>query len=459
MTSHLPSNEIELFRSLKKTAIVLMLLFRLDKPVGESEIARILDIHPETTRIYLRSLARLGLVTRTHRFNGWTLTAGGRQMILGEGKDPWPVLGAGKIKTSAENPRSIPEGHTASAENPRSIPEGPVASAENPRSIPEGPVASAENPRSPLEGPTASAENPRSILQDPIASAENPRSIPQDPIASAENPRSSAEIPRSPPLAAASLSLSFKQKRNTAAAAIAGASVKHSRSSVKHSPSRYSRRLQHAKKEDRTTLGSARSDPVVRANLEAFASIGLARNDFVLEICKMDHVTPDYIRGQKKRLETEHRYSHGLLLTVIRSNDYLPDKYLARKEPEPRITENEQELEDESKVFQEIEPDPSIYEPISANGMTAAKAWSAVLGQLKVDMPKAAYDKWVRDALLISAKDGSFVIGAKDPYARDWLESRLSSTSKRLLSGICNRSVALRFVNINELIDAGVHGG
>jgi hypothetical protein len=333
-------------------------------------------------------------------------------------------LGAGKIKTSAENPRSIPEGHTASAENPRSIPEGPVASAEN--------------PRSPLEGPTASAENPRSILQDPIASAE---------------------IPRSPSLAAASLSLSFKQKRNAAAAAIAGASVKISRSSVKHSPSRYSRRLQHADKKDRTALGSARSDPVVRANLEAFASIGLARNDFVLEICKMDHVTPDYIRGQKKRLETEHRYSHGLLLTVIRSNDYLPDKYLARKEPEPRITENEQELEDESKVFQEIEPDPSIYEPISANGMTAAKAWSAVLGQLKVDMPKAAYDKWVRDALLISAKDGSFVIGAKDPYARDWLESRLSSTSKRLLSGICNRSVALRFVNINELIDAGVHGG
>jgi hypothetical protein len=149
---------LQLFRSLKKTAIVLMLWFRLDKPVGESEIARILDIHPETTRIYLRSLARLGLVTRTHRFNGWALTTGGRQMILGEGKDPWPVLDAGKTKTSAENPRSI------------------------------------------SQSPTPSAENPRS-----------------------------------PPLAAASLSLSFKQKkRNTAAAAIAGASVKIS-------PSRYSR--------------------------------------------------------------------------------------------------------------------------------------------------------------------------------------------------------------------------
>ncbi|MEJ2302887.1 MAG: hypothetical protein P8Y14_15290, partial [Anaerolineales bacterium] len=113
---------LQLFRSLKKTAIVLMLWFRLDKPVGESEIARILDIHPETTRIYLRSLARLGLVTRTHRFNGWALTTGGRQMILGEGKDPWPVLDAGKTKTSAENPRSISQSPTPSAENPRSPP-------------------------------------------------------------------------------------------------------------------------------------------------------------------------------------------------------------------------------------------------------------------------------------------------------------------------------------------------
>ena len=39
---------LELFRYLKKTAILLMLLFRLDKPVGESEIASILDMYPTT---------------------------------------------------------------------------------------------------------------------------------------------------------------------------------------------------------------------------------------------------------------------------------------------------------------------------------------------------------------------------------------------------------------------------
>jgi hypothetical protein len=151
---------------------------------------------------------------------------------------------------------------------------------------------------------------------------------------------------------------------------------------------------------------------MVRANLEAFASIGLACNDFVSEIWQMDHVTPDYILGQKKRLESERGHSHGLLLTVIRSNDYLPEKYLAREQPEPQITENEQEIEEEPKVFQEIEPDPSIDQPISANGMTAAKAWSTVLGQLKVHLPKAAYDNWVREAILLSLKGRVFVISA-----------------------------------------------
>jgi hypothetical protein len=437
---------LQLFRSLKKTAIVLMLLFRLDKPVGESEIARILDIHPETTRIYLRSLARLGLVTRTHRFNGWTLTAGGRQMILGEADDPWPVLQPGKIKTSAENPRSTPERPSASAENPRSTPKSSDASAENPRSTPEGPAASAENPRSITERPSASAENPRSIAKSPTASAENPRST-------AEKPRSSAEIPRSPRLAAASLSLSFKQKRNTAAAAKARTSAENSHSAAKISISPYSRRLPNTQKKDRTATGSARSDPVVRANLAAFASIGLACNDFVSDICQMDHVTPDYILGQAKRLEAERRYSHGLLLTVIRSQDGLPEKYLARPDPPPqsRPFEADPQAADEPDPVPTIEPDPSIHEPLSDSGMTAARAWSTALEQLQRDMPKAAYDKWVRDALLLSARDGVFVIAAPDAFARDWLESRLSTTVTRFLIGVCNQPVSVRFVNIGAM--------
>lgn len=78
--------------------------------------------------------------------------------------------------------------------------------------------------------------------------------------------------------------------------------------------------------------------------------------------------------------------------------------------------------------------------------MNASQAWQATLGQLQMEMPKAAYNTWVRDADLVSYEDGSFIIGVQNAYARDWLQSRLSSTVTRLLTGIMNRSVEIRFV-------------
>ena len=78
--------------------------------------------------------------------------------------------------------------------------------------------------------------------------------------------------------------------------------------------------------------------------------------------------------------------------------------------------------------------------------MKAAQAWQAALGQLQMEMPKAAFDTWARDAEMLSYEDGSFVIGVQNAYARDWLDSRLSSTVTRLLTGIMNRTVEVRFV-------------
>lgn len=78
--------------------------------------------------------------------------------------------------------------------------------------------------------------------------------------------------------------------------------------------------------------------------------------------------------------------------------------------------------------------------------MNASNAWQAALGQLQVEMPKSTFDTWVRDAELVAYEDGSFVIGVNNAYARDWLESRLKSTATRMLTGIMNRSVEVRFV-------------
>ena len=71
--------------------------------------------------------------------------------------------------------------------------------------------------------------------------------------------------------------------------------------------------------------------------------------------------------------------------------------------------------------------------------MDAVQAWQSALGQLQMEMPKASYDTWVRDTRIASYEDGLFTVMVRNAYARDWLESRLSSTVKRLLMGIMNR--------------------
>ncbi len=78
--------------------------------------------------------------------------------------------------------------------------------------------------------------------------------------------------------------------------------------------------------------------------------------------------------------------------------------------------------------------------------MNAEQAWQAALGQLQMDMPKAAFDTWVRDTEVVSYEDGAFVIGVKNAYARDWLADRLAVTVQRILTGILDRTVEVRFV-------------
>ena len=78
--------------------------------------------------------------------------------------------------------------------------------------------------------------------------------------------------------------------------------------------------------------------------------------------------------------------------------------------------------------------------------MKAEQAWQAALGQLQLDMPKASFDTWVQNAEIVSYEDNVFIIGVANAYARDWLESRLTSKINRLLCGIMNKTVSTRFI-------------
>jgi chromosomal replication initiator protein len=77
--------------------------------------------------------------------------------------------------------------------------------------------------------------------------------------------------------------------------------------------------------------------------------------------------------------------------------------------------------------------------------MNAQQAWQAALGQLQMEMPKAAFDTWVSDAEVISCEHNNFTIGVHNAYARDWLASRLSSTVSRILTGLLEQPQAVNF--------------
>lgn len=74
------------------------------------------------------------------------------------------------------------------------------------------------------------------------------------------------------------------------------------------------------------------------------------------------------------------------------------------------------------------------------------QAWSSVLAQLQMDMPRASYETWVLGTQALELKNDVLLITTRNAYARDWLESRLTSTVQRLLVGVLNRSVSVKFV-------------
>lgn len=76
--------------------------------------------------------------------------------------------------------------------------------------------------------------------------------------------------------------------------------------------------------------------------------------------------------------------------------------------------------------------------------------WSAALGELELQMTQATFDTWLRGSRLLKYEDGTYVIGVKNGYAKDWLENRLVATIKRTMARLTGRTVDVRFVVWSE---------
>lgn len=96
---------------------------------------------------------------------------------------------------------------------------------------------------------------------------------------------------------------------------------------------------------------------------------------------------------------------------------------------------------------------------MSGSSIQPERAWQAALDQLRLDMPKASFDTWVRDTSFVSFEDGLFTIATTNTYGRDWLAGRLTSTLTRLMTSILNQTVEIQFIvtdeNSSEFSDDG----
>ena len=54
--------------------------------------------------------------------------------------------------------------------------------------------------------------------------------------------------------------------------------------------------------------------------------------------------------------------------------------------------------------------------------MTPETAWKATLGELELQMTKATFNTWLKDARLLAMEEDEYVIGVRNDYAKDWLE-------------------------------------
>ena len=86
--SNLDTSEVMFLRGIKKTAVILLLLIRMDRPLTAREAAHILDINYGTICTYFRHLSSANFVTRTKQ--GYTLTQYGSQLLLPMDAPPDP---------------------------------------------------------------------------------------------------------------------------------------------------------------------------------------------------------------------------------------------------------------------------------------------------------------------------------------------------------------------------------
>jgi hypothetical protein len=78
--------------------------------------------------------------------------------------------------------------------------------------------------------------------------------------------------------------------------------------------------------------------------------------------------------------------------------------------------------------------------------MDPTQLWQTILAQLQNDLQRASFDTWLRDTRVQSREANTLRIVARDVYARDWLQSRLTEDLCKRLMMLTGEALQVVFV-------------
>lgn len=81
----------------------------------------------------------------------------------------------------------------------------------------------------------------------------------------------------------------------------------------------------------------------------------------------------------------------------------------------------------------------------SSPPLSLTQVWKATLSELQLQMTRATFDTWLRNATFLRADDTTIVISLQSDRAVDWVENRLKDTISRTINAITGKEWNLAF--------------
>ena len=85
-------------------------------------------------------------------------------------------------------------------------------------------------------------------------------------------------------------------------------------------------------------------------------------------------------------------------------------------------------------------------QPVGEDGLTTESAWVLTLEQLKEQIPRPAFETWLKNTMLLEVTGNIAQVMVSSQSTLDWLEKRLYQSIARALGGVLQQEVEVEFV-------------